>query len=113
MATKYPTTERVTAGKLAEGDLLLVRARQSDGILLPGARWDRDLSAWLGEDGKVGTAFLPAGLHRVLQVRSALYQSTGRRARRIYQVVVRASDDSTVQAFDLDQTVRVNRVVSQ
>lgn len=108
---KYPTTERVSSGQLKVDDLLLVRNRQSDRILLPGTTWVQG-EGFVADPANNGEIEVPAGLHRVLTVTSTLERSNySRRARRVYQVVLQFSDDSTRRVIERDQTTRVNRVV--
>lgn len=91
--SKYPKSERVTAGKLQVGDRLLVRARQEDRIHL--------------EDRDDTRNFLPVGEHYVAKIESRLVRSGySRRARRTYRLELAGG-----YVIEVDPALRLNRIL--
>ena len=86
MKSKYPTTTRVTAGKLSVGDRILVRERKSDAYHLPNSTY---------QDIKL----LPPGIYEVTEIDSFLDHGP-RRANRHYLVnLTGANGDFTIDVM--------------
>lgn len=92
MSTKYPPFERVTAGKLAKGDRLLVRERLAD----------RSVRGWKA-------ALLPTGSYTIRWVGSELRDNGGRKLSRIYTIDL-LHDDGTEQTVVTSSVQRFNRI---
>jgi hypothetical protein len=105
--SKYPAFERVTAGKLNVGDVLLVRSQVGDHVAIA------------GRQGTVENQFrdvewVPPGLHRITDISASLVRDGySRKATRTYHLVLRASDDSTVRPVNVSSVLRLNRVVAK
>lgn len=94
--SKYPATTRVTAGRLAVGDLILVRERAADRLPLAAGR-DDDLTA------------LPAGWHKVAAIRSELVRAW-RKSTRYYDLDLIANDDQRRWTIHVSAVQRLNRI---
>jgi hypothetical protein len=102
--SKYPPFERVTAGKLAAGDLLLVRDRLDDRFELD----DQDDVPWSDRE------HLPPGVYHIAHLHSTLTRG-GRKAVRHFHLTL----DSTHALGQRHQHItvsfvqRLNRVVDE
>lgn len=74
--SKYPPTERISSGRMAPGDRLLIRDRQSDQPYGTVSGWDAETRTYTRDP-------LASGVWTVVAVSSELHRA-GRRASRIY-----------------------------
>lgn len=100
--SKYPPFERVTAGRLAVGDRVLVRDRGSD------AQWVEPPT--FANGARVGGVELTTGVHEVVKITSELRQAH-RRASRYYDVTVLVTGIGE-QTVNCSSVQRWNRVLS-
>lgn len=98
MGKKYPTFERVTAGRLTVGATVLIRDGAQDAVPINETRF--------GPDQRL----LPPGLYVVDDISSTLMAS-GRRASRYYRLVLIASDGGIYVPTMFSSVLRWNRVV--
>lgn len=94
---KYPTTERVTAGKLAVGDLILIKNGASNGLIHDGPYKD-----WV--------PFEP-GLWTVDGIASQLVQRLSSKSSRVYTLELRSSSAQERRFYRTSVVQRFNRVV--
>lgn len=99
--SKYPASERVTAGSLRVGDSILIRERGSDALDLAG----QDGIAWTDR------RTIPTGIHEITAIESELRRAH-RRSSRYYFVTVATLDAQTGQPITVEtsQVQRYNRV---
>lgn len=98
MKKKYPTFERVTAGRLAVGMKVLIREGAQDAVPINETRF--------GPNQRL----LTPGIYTVDDISSTLMAS-GRRASRYYRLVLVASDGTKVVPTMFSSVLRWNRVV--
>lgn len=102
---KYPPFERVTAAKLVEGDVLLVRQQVADQLWVERPRWLRETQSYV--DG----VSITHGQHEIVRITSELRPDDRprRRATRVYEITV--LDHGIERTFEASPILRMNRVI--
>jgi hypothetical protein len=100
MPTKYPTTDRVTAGRLIEGDQLLVRNRATDQLELA----NQDEVPFLDRER------LAPGIYTVRKVTSHLVAGWSKSSRYYTLTLVNDRPERLTFEVTISSVQRLNRV---
>jgi len=103
MASKYPPSERVSAGRLAVGDGVLIRERQSDQPIGTCGEWDQATRTYARDP-------FASGVWTVTATTSRLTQGH-RRASRVYTLTLE-HPGAGVRTIDASASERFNRTTS-